>query len=88
MQGRRLTLQALIAPSSVAVYHGAIHPSAPLRCPSTFTLPRPVYRTGQLASFDMVEVNPALQVNDTDVGEDTVQLALALTASALGNTIL
>ena len=44
--------------------------------------------TGRLGSFDMVEVNPGLVVGTDEVGEDTVQMALALTASALGNTIL
>jgi hypothetical protein len=47
-----------------------------------------VAQTGRLLSFDMVEVNPTLNTDPKDHGSSTVQMALALMASALGDTIM
>jgi arginase len=47
-----------------------------------------IAQTGRLKSFDMVEVNPTLNTDPKDHGATTVQMALALVASALGDTIV
>lgn len=47
-----------------------------------------VAETDRLASMDMVEINPTLKPNTAGAGDATVELGLALVASALGARIL
>ena len=45
------------------------------------------FESGQLASMDMVEVNPSLSPDGVGA-EQTVELALSLIESAMGNSII